>query len=197
MAKELQEIITNNTNESGEVNWENADKAYQDHLNGIITKTVAKETEKVKGETLTTFIKELGIEGQSLDDVKSWVKTMSGNTDEFKELSLKQKKDFEELKEKYDLTTQELNQIKQEAIQTNQLNKIMSAGLDEEQADYVRYTLNKKVDEEHTFDDLLEEWLKENKPKTNNRFQKQNFNSGNGEEVPESIRKRYPKYFDR
>lgn len=196
MSKDLQELVTQFTNEEGQVDWEKANESYNEHINGIVTKNVAKETEKAKESTLQTFISELGIEGKSLDDVKLWTKKMAGNTDEFKETNIKLEKELAEIKEKYDLTTSELNTLRQEMTNSAQLSKIKSLGVDEEQAEFIHYKLSRQVTEEKGFDELFEEYAKEHeqetKPTTTNKFVKRN--TGN-DVIAESIQKRYPKYF--
>ena len=192
--KDIQEIITNYTVD-GEVNWEKVNEETNNHINGIVTKSVAKELEKREPEIVGSFIKELGIEGSSIDDVKLWAKKMGGSTDEFKEKNIKLEKELSELTKNYEFTTKELNEIRSQAQKVSQMNRLISAGLDAEQAEFVQWKLNKQVDDEHTFDSLLETYLKENQPKNNNRFVKQTFDS-NKEEIPDSIKKRYPKSFN-
>jgi hypothetical protein len=184
MSKDLQELVTQYTNEDGAVNWEEANKQYQSHINGIVTKNVAKETEKVKESTLSNFIKEIGIEGNSFNDVKLWAKKMGGNTDEIKEANLQLSKELEDYKTKYTEVEQNYNKIQSEFKTTQQLRKINELGFVGDEAEFLQYKLSKQVTEDVNFDDLLKKYAEENsKVTTTQRFQKKKFGEGDSEFV--------------
>ena len=200
--KDLKEFVTANLKEGADIDlseyidFEKGNEAFNTHINGIVTKSVGKETEKVKGEIFTTFVQELGIEAKDMEGVKLWAKKMNGNTDEYKELNTKLETELNEIKEKYNLTNKELAEFKESALKSARISKIVQNGFDPEQAEFLEYKLSKEVTEEKDFDAVLTEYAKENKPKIDtNKFQRSQFKGNN--EVSDSIRKRYPKYFNK
>jgi hypothetical protein len=197
--KDLKELMQASLKDGVEVNFDNFDfdkgnEAFNTHINGIVKKNTSKEMEKVKGEVFKTFVQELGIEANDLDGVKLWAKKMNGNTDEYKELNTKLEKELAEITEKYNLSSGELKEFKEKALYSARINKILQSGFSQDEAEFLEFKLNKEVTEENDFKTVLEEYVKENKPKTStNRFVKRQ--QSNDSVVAESIRKRYPNYF--
>lgn len=196
---DIKELLQASVKEGVELNLEETfdlegvSTQLNESINGIVTKNVKGEKDKLAKEVFTNFTSELGIEAEDMDGVKLWAKRMNGNTDEFKEANTKLTKELSELKEKYGTTEAELQEIKQQALFQNRMTTIMSEGFSADEAEFIEFKLGKQVTEEQSFDDLFKEYINENKPKTNNRFRKRE--TSDTDDVPESIKKKYPKYF--
>lgn len=193
------DLLKANTVEDAEVDWESVLKKdeltaqYNEHINGIVAKNVGKQTEKVRAETLTTVLQELGIDAEDIDSAKAYVKTMNGNTDEFKEKYLSTNKQLEQLQNELGTTKSEYESLLQKVQKSERMNTLVSKGVDPDYAEFLEYKLSQQVDESNTWESLVEAYLKENDIQTNNRFRKQPPTPT--KDIDPSIRKRYPKYF--
>lgn len=148
-----------------------------DYVNPIVAKKTDKE--KLSKEAVSNLVKELGIDGESIEDLKLYVKQMGGNTDEIKEANLALQKEYDKLKADYDLEVDTRTKLENETKETNQLNLIKGLGVtDEKQIKFLQWDFNSQVTEEKPFETLVEEYAKENKLKTNQRFVKDAFGSG-------------------
>lgn len=196
--KDIKELVESYKTEDG-VNWEEANKAYNEHINNIVSSKVSKEVEKAKEsaqqEITKSFINDLGIEAEDVDGVKVWAKKMMGNTDEFKEQNIQLEKQLKEAQAKAKEFENNYKQVNNEYTTTKQIQKIIGKGYDPEQAEYLQFKLSKQVNEEQSFDDLLESITEpeETKPKSTNRFVKTP--KGSHTDISDSIKKRYPNYF--
>lgn len=160
--KNIENLITENTNEEGVVNYEAVESAVNDEINNIVAKNkpnTDKLKEELYGEVTSEIIRGLGIEGQSIDDLKLWAKKMGGSTDEFKEANIKLEEELKKAQEQLDQLSQEKQQIEQEYTTTQQLQKIKQAGVgDDETAEFIKFKLDKQVGEDKDFDTALNEF---------------------------------------
>jgi hypothetical protein len=156
----LKELIEKYKGENGDINFEEAETAFQTHVNGIVTKNVKKEVGKKEAEVMGDFISELGIEATDLDGVKKWVGVMNNNTDDFKKTNVKLQSELEELNKTNSALKTEYTNFKQDTLLGN-------LGVKGEQADFLKYKFSKNLSDDVTFESQLEEWAKENKQTTN------------------------------
>jgi hypothetical protein len=165
---DLKELIEKYKAEDGKINYEEAETAFQTHVNGIVTKNVKKEVGKKEAEVMSNFISELGIEAEDIDGVKKWVGVMNNNTDDFKKTNVKLQSELEKALQGNQALKTEYTTFKQDTL-------LNSVGVKGEQADFLKYKFNKNISDDVTFESQLEEWKKENKV-TTNKFVEQNFN---------------------
>ena len=163
--KNIKSLIEQHTNDEGVIDYESVEAAVNEEVNNIVAKN-KPDTDKLKqdlhGEVAKEIISGLGIEGESVDDLKLWAKKMAGNTDEFKETNIKLEQELEELKKQYEEVNAAKQQIEQEYTNTQQLQKIKQLGVkDDETAEFVKFKLDKVVGEDKDFDTALEEFRNE------------------------------------
>jgi hypothetical protein len=178
--KTFKELVEKFKDEEGNINFEEGDKAYQKHINDVVaaktdeSKILPKAVEKIAGE--------LGVEASSVDDLKTYIKKMGGNTDEIKEENIKLQKELDKYKNDYEETLTAKQELENEFKTKTQLDMIKSLGVDDDRADYLHYKLSKKVDEDNPFDKVLETYKEENadefrkRETTGRRFPKSNEN---------------------
>lgn len=163
--KNIKSLIEQHTNDEGVIDYESVETAVNEEVNNIVAKN-KPDTDKLKqdlhGEVAKEIISGLGIEGESVDDLKLWAKKMAGNTDEFKETNIKLEQELEELKKQYEEVSTAKQQIEQEYTNTQQLQKIKALGVkDDETAEFVKFKLDKVVGEDKDFDTALDEFRNE------------------------------------
>jgi len=163
--KNIKSLIEQHTNDEGVIDYDSVETAVNDEVNNIVAKN-KPDTDKLKqdlhGEVAKEIIGGLGIEGQSVDDLKLWAKKMAGNTDEFKETNIKLEQELDALKKQYEEVETAKNQIEQEYTTTQQLQKIKQLGVkDDETAEFVKFKLDKMVGDEKDFDTALDEFRNE------------------------------------
>lgn len=149
--------------------------------NDYVNPIVAKKTDKTKliPEVVADVVKELGIDGTSIDDLKLYVKKMGGSTDEIKEANIKLENELKELKGLYDVEVETRTKIENETRLNKEIAAIKGLGIEDKDAiDFYHYKFNKAVTEEKTFEQVVEEYAKENDVKTTTRFVKDDFGSG-------------------
>lgn len=187
--EELQELLSKNVKEGEEVDFSlfNLD-AIADGVNKFTNDVVAKKSdpEKLMPEAIEKVIGELGIDGKSLDDVKTYIKKMGGNTDEIKEENLKLSKELETIKKERDEYENKYSSLNQEYTTKTQLDMIKGLGKDGEEAEFLHWKINQgRGDKE--FDEALKEYQEANpdtfrkKETTNRRTYIENENAGNSE----------------
>lgn len=186
---DLKAIIEAHTVE-GVVDYE---KVMGDIDNGYVNPIVAKKTDKSKliPEVTAQLIKELGVEGESIDDLKLYVKKMGGSTDEIKEANLELEKRYKELETNHKETVGKLTQLetKQQELHREQL--IRGLGVqDEKQIEFLKWDLNRKVTEEKDFDTVVAEYAKENNVKTTTKFVKDPYGVSNETDIAEVWREK-------
>jgi len=177
---DLKKVIEANTNE-GVIDVE---KVMESIDNEYVNPIVAKKTDKTKlmPEVTATMIKELGIEGESIDDIKLYIKKMGGSTDEIKEANLTLEKRFKELEEKYKGEVETRATLEKEATNKYQTELVQSLGIeDKSQVEYFKWKFNNEVTEEKDFKTLVEEYAKDNNVKTTNRVIKDPFSNKSNE----------------
>lgn len=182
---DLKEVIEANTVD-GVVDYEkvmaNVDNTY---VNPIVAKKTDKD--KIKPEVIAEVVKELGIEGASIEDVKLYIKKMGGSTDEIKEASILLEAKYKELETKYngEVETRTALETKQDELHKEEL--IKSLGItDDKQIEFMKWSLSKKVTEDINFDTVVAEYAKENNVKTTTKFVKNPF-GGNTNETDISV----------
>ena len=163
--KNIKSLIEQHTNDEGVIDYDSVETAINEEVNNIVAKN-KPDTDKLKqdlhGEVAKEIIGGLGIEGQTVDDLKLWAKKMAGNTDEFKETNIKLEQELEALKKQYEEVETAKNQIEQEYTTTQQLQKIKQLGVkDDETAEFVKFKLDKMVSDEKDFDTALDEFRNE------------------------------------
>jgi len=163
--KNIKSLIEQHTNDEGVIDYDSVETAVNDEVNNIVAKN-KPDTDKLKqdlhGEVAKEIIGGLGIEGESVDDLKLWAKKMAGNTDEFKETNIKLEQELESLKKQYEEVETAKNNIEKEYTNTQQLQKIKQLGVkDDETAEFVKFKLDKVVGEDKDFDTALDEFRNE------------------------------------
>jgi len=177
---DLKSIIETNTVE-GVVDYEKVMASVDnDYVNPIVAKKTDKE--KLLNETVSTFVKELGIDGTTVDDVKLYIKQMGGNTDEIKEANIALDLKVKELQGLYDTEVETRTAVEKETLLSKQMESIKGLGVtDKDQLEFLHYKFNKQVTEELPFDTVVSNYAKENKVNTDTKFIKDTFgNDGAG-----------------
>lgn len=171
---DLKKIIEANTVE-GVIDYE---KVMGDIDNGYVNPIVAKKSDKSKliPEVTASLIKELGITGESIDDVKLYVKQMGGSTDEIKEAKLALDEKYKELEAKYNSEVETRTALETEATNKHQLELINSLGVTEpSQVEFLKWKFTKEVTEDKDFDTVVAEYAKEKEVTTTAKFVKDPF----------------------
>ena len=170
----LKEVIEANTVD-GVIDYEKVMGTLDtDYVNPIVAKKTDKE--KLSKEAVSTLVKELGIDGENVDDLKLYIKQMGGNTDEIKEANIKLQKEFDILKSNYDIEVDTRTKLENETKLSNQIALVRGLGFDNEnEIEYMQFKFNKLVSDDKTFDQVVEEYAKENGVKTTTRFVKDDF----------------------
>ena len=181
MEFKLDKVMEANKTEEG-YNLEGIMKAIDnDYVNPIVAKN-KPNLEKANQEYLGTVMTDLGIDGNTVEDFKVWTKKMGGNTDEIKEANIKLEKELSDMRGNFETVNGEYGKLKSQFATTQQLTKIQALGVVGEEAEFLQYKLSKKVTEENTFDQVLEEYAKDvQKTDTDQKFVKKNFKGGQGE----------------
>jgi len=182
---DLKQVIEANTVE-GVIDFEKVMATVDsDYVNPIVAKKTDKE--KLINEAVSNVVKELGIDGQSIEDLKLYVKQMGGNTDEIKETNLKLQKEFDALTVNYNLEVDNRTKLETDNRLSAEYKAIRDLGVNDttaegkEQLEFLHYKFNKAVTEEKTYEAIVEEYAKENKLKTNTRFIQDTFGGGSTE----------------
>jgi hypothetical protein len=151
----------------------------QDYVNPIVAKKTDKE--KLMPEVIESVVKELGIDGKSIDDLKLYVKKMGGSTDEIKEANIKLELQLKEIQANYDKEVATRTELENKAREDYQVNKIKSLGIDDtDQVEFLKFKFNKQVTDDKDFDSIVAEYAKENGVKTTTKFIKDDFGNPAG-----------------
>lgn len=187
---DLKSIIESNTND-GVIDYEKVMASVDnDYVNPIVAKKTDKE--KLYSEAVSTLVKELGIEGETVDDLKLYVKKMGGNTDEIKEANIQLDLKVKELQGLYDKEVEARTNIEKETQLSKQMEAIKGLGVtDPDQVEFLHYKFNKQVTEELPFDQVVTNYAKENKINTDAKFVKDTFGLGGegGIDISEAYKK--------
>jgi hypothetical protein len=185
MAKfDIKKLIETHTTD-GEVDYTKVNEALEEQNRNIVVKEASKEVEKLKGEQLTNILKEVGVEGESIDDLKLYIKKMGGSTDEVKEAMLKLEKEYKELETKYSSEVEAFTALKTANQEKERIGLIKGLGVeDEEQVNYLKWKFENQVTDDKDFAMVVEDYKKENKITTTTKFIKDPFSgAGSGIEM--------------
>jgi hypothetical protein len=176
MAKfDIEKLISTHTKD-GEVDYTKINEELETQNRNIVVKEASKEVEKLKGEQLTNLIKEIGVDGESIDDVKLYIKKMGGSTDEVKEENIKLTKELENLKTELTNEVESRTKIENEIKEKSQLELIKGLGVtDEKQIKFLKWDLSQQVSEDKTFEQVVAEYAKENEITTTTKIIKDQF----------------------
>ena len=182
MAKfDIKKLIDSHTTD-GEVDYTKINEELEQQNRNIVVKEANKEIDKIKNETLATLVKGIGIDGETIDDVKLYIKTLGGSTDEVKEAKLKLEAQFKELEDKYNKEVESRSQLENQAKEEKQLALIKGLGItDEKLIKFYKWDFNSKVTDDKTFEQVVEEYAKENDVKTSTKFIKDQFGASGNE----------------
>jgi hypothetical protein len=154
----LKDLLEKHTKE-GQINFDEAEVSFQNHINGIVTKDVKKKLTKQKEELMTNFISELGIEANDLDGVKKWVSTVNDNTTDFKTANTKLQKELENALNTNKKLSTEYTEFKQDTL-------LSSLGVDGEKKEFLKYKFNRNISDDVTFESQVAEYKKANRGDT-------------------------------
>jgi len=145
-----------------------------DYVNPIVAKKTDKD--KLLSEAVADVVSQLGIEANSVDDVKLYIKKMGGSTDEVKEENIKISKELENLKTEYDKEVESRIKIEKDNKDKSQLALVKGLGIeDEEQVNFLKWKFTNQVTDEKTFDQVVAEYAKTNEITTTTKIIKDKF----------------------
>lgn len=144
--KTIREIVEAHTKE-GITDWDNADKSYQETINGIVVKETAKTAEKVKADT----IEAIGIESvKAPEDVKKFMATLQ--------------KTLEERESEYAIAQENLAKANKTATSLERESGLIKMGVtDQDVIDFIMFNVDKRVDDKTDWNTALETY-KTDKP---------------------------------
>ncbi len=177
MAKfNIKDLLEKHTKD-GEVDYAKINEELEVQNRNIVAKEASKEVDKIKEETLTGLIKDLGIDGNSIDDVKLYIKQVSGSTDEAKEEVIKLTTQINKLKKEYDAEVENRTKLETDIRDKSQTELLKTKlGIDDEkQIEFFKWDFNRKVNEETPFEAVLESYIKENDIKPGVKIIKDDF----------------------
>lgn len=164
--KNIESLIQQHTNEDGDINYEELENAFNQEINNIVAKKkpdTDKLKQELKGEVTKEILSGLGIKGESIDEAKAWAKTLGSTTDEVKEQALELEKKYNEVQTEYEKLLEEKTQIETKQREQEALAKIRQLGVkDDDQAEFLKFKVEKLVNEETPFDAALESFKEEN-----------------------------------
>lgn len=149
-------------------------KLDNDYVNPIVAKKA--DESKLLPKAIAQVVSELGVEGETIDDLKLYVKKMGGSTDEFKEANIKLEKELKELENKYNVEVETRTKIETETRLEKEYQAIKKLGIeDDDQVEFLHFKFNKAVTEEKPYEQVVAEYANENKLKTTTKFVKNEF----------------------
>lgn len=174
--KDLKAFLEKYKTEDG-YDYEAAEQAINDDINNIVAKNKPSE-ETLLEKAQQKLIEGLGVDASSLDDLKTYIKKMGGNTDEIKEQNLKLEKEYKQLQQEHQQTLDNYNKIQSEYTTKQQLDKVKSLGLkSDDEVEFHHFKVSKLVSEDKDFDTALNEYkeqhadlFKDKTISTNKRF---------------------------
>ena len=160
--KDIKAFIEKHTNEEGVVDYEALQETVNSEINNIVAKN-KPDTDKLKqelhGEVAKSIISGLGIEGSTVDDLKLWAKKMGGSTDEFKEANIKLEQELEKARQELEQVASAKQELEQNLTYKEQMSRIKELGVkDEETAEFIKFKLDKLVNDDKDFDTALTEF---------------------------------------
>jgi len=173
---DLKEVITANTVDDVVDYVKVMELLDNEYVNPIVAKKTDKE--KLSKEAVTSLVKELGIQGESVEDLKLYIKQMGGSTDEAKEANILLELALKELQGKYDGEVDIRTKLETVTKTTNERDAIKALGIeDKDSIDFLHFKLSKLVTDDKDFTKVVEEYAKEKDVKTTTRFIKDDFGS--------------------
>ena len=164
--KNVDKLIEQHTDEEGTIDYEAVEAAINEEVNNIVAKNkpdTGKLKEELKGEVTAELISGLGIEGQTVDDLKLWAKKMGGSTDEIKEQNLYLENQLKELTEKYEAADQERRTYQENLRNQEAISKVRKFGVrDDDTAEFIKFKVEKQLTDDVDFDTALENFREEN-----------------------------------
>ena len=179
---DLKAIIEANTKD-GVIDY---DKVMANVDSDYVNPIVAKKTDKSKllPEAVAEVVKGLGIDGESIEDLKSYVKTISDTATDKDKALLAITKERDELKTNYETELETRTKLENETKLSKQMGTIKSLGVnDPDELEFLHFKFNKQVTEEKDFDSVVAEYAKDNGVKTTIKYVKDDFSGGGGNTV--------------
>lgn len=163
--KDLKALLKQHTTEDGQIDYDGVQEAVNEEINNIVAKN-KPNTEKLKEELKSEVAKEiiggLGIDGESVEDLKLWSKKMGGNTDEVKEQNVLLENELKKAQEELNAISEAKQTLEADLSNRERLSKIKEYGVhDNETAEFVKFKLDKLVDDTTDFDTALEQFRQE------------------------------------
>lgn len=163
--KDLKALLEQHTNEDGQIDYDVVQEAVNEEINNIVAKN-KPNTEKLKEELKSEVAKEiiggLGIDGESVEDLKLWSKKMGGNTDEVKEQNVLLENELKKAQEELNAISEAKQTLEADLSNRERLSKIKEYGVhDNDTAEFVKFKLDKLVDDTTDFDTALEQFRQE------------------------------------
>jgi len=177
MMYDLKKVIESNTVD-GVVDYDKVMGIIDnDYVNPIVAKKA--DESKLLPKAISKVIQDLGIDGESIDDLKLYVKKLGGSTDEIKEENLQLTKKIKELEGEFSQTLEAKTKLENDIKEKTQIDKIKQLGVtDKKQIEFLKWDFNRQVNDETTFDDVYNKYVKENEIKTSTKFIKDDFGGG-------------------
>jgi hypothetical protein len=164
--KNIDKLITQHTDEEGNIDYEALETRINEEVNNIVAKNkpdTSKLREELKGEVAAEIISGLGVEGNSVDDLKLWAKKMGGSTDEIKEQNIALEKQLKHIQEQYESVEQKKLEYEQNYKNQEALSKVRKFGVkDDDAAEFIKFKVEKTLTEDTDFDTALENFREEN-----------------------------------
>lgn len=164
--KNIESLIQQFTDEDGNIDYGEIETKVNEEINNIVAKKkpdTSKLKEELKSEVAKELVSGLGIDGESVDDLKLWAKKMGGSTDEFKEQNIELERKVKELEEKYNTVAQEKEQYEQSLRNTEAISKVRKFGVkDDDTAEFIKFKVEKQLSDDVDFDTALENFREEN-----------------------------------
>jgi hypothetical protein len=185
---DLKKVIEKNTND-GVIDYEAVMGTIDnDYVNPIVAKKA--DESKLLPKAVNQVINELGIDGETIDDLKLYVKKLGGSTDEIKEENLQLTKKLKEIESEFNQTKEAKAKLENDIKEKTQNDLlIQSLGIDtttkegQKQLEFYKWDFNRQVDDEKTFEDVVSGFVKENDIKTTTKFIKDDFGQGNSKDL--------------
>lgn len=164
--KNIENLIQQFTDEEGNIDYQEIETQVNEEINNIVAKKkpdTSKLREELKSEVAKELVSGLGIDGESVEDLKLWAKKMGGSTDEFKEQNIELERKVKELEDKYNTVAQEKEQYEQSLRTTEAISKVRKFGIkDDDTAEFVKFKVDKLITDDVDFDTALENFREEN-----------------------------------
>lgn len=164
--KNIDKLILQHTDEEGNIDYEALETRINEEVNNIVAKNkpdTSKLREELKSEVAAEIISGLGVEGNSVDDLKLWAKKMGGSTDEIKEQNIALEKQLKHIQEQYEAVEQKKLEYEQNYKNQEALAKVRKFGVkDDDAAEFIKFKVEKTLTDDVDFETALENFREEN-----------------------------------